>query len=113
MAAVFDHVMEQGAPFEWGVTWKDSLGATLLQSGDSAAMDIRLTKNQTGTLVLDCGSYLTVTPASALVQLSIPATITAGVSFETAYYDIEIIRSGAVIARLAQGQITLDTGVTA
>lgn len=113
MAAVFNHTMEQGAPFEWSILWKDNLGVSMLQSGDSAAMDIRLTKSQTGTLVLDCGSYLTVTAASALIALSIPATITAGLSFDKAYYDIEVTRSGSVIARVAQGEITLDTGVTA
>lgn len=110
LAAVFDYVMVQGAPFEVSWEWKDSTGNTLLQSGDTAAMQIRDAKSPTGALILNCTSYFTVTTAN--ISLRIPATVTAGLNFTTGYYDVEISRGGVVIRRVVQGKMTFDAGVT-
>ena len=99
----------QGATFKMTLTYKNSQGTSLINSGDTARMQIRSEKSQTASLLLDCATYLTISTAAIVVE--IPASVTAGLSFAQGFYDVELVQGGTV-RRLAQGAVSLDTGVT-
>lgn len=100
----------QGATFKLTLRFRDSLGLNLINVGDTARMQIRAEKSQTAPLILDCAAYISI--VSGVIFLEIPATVTAGLTFEAAYYDIELVQ-GSAVRRLSQGTVALDKGVTA
>ena len=109
MAKSKNIIIDQGTTFSMTVSYKTAGGVTLIGGSDTAKMQIRATKSQTGTLILDCASYLSI--STTQISVSIPATITAALTTLTGYYDIELTQ-GSTIKRLVQGTYTLDTGVT-
>lgn len=109
MANSYDITILQGATFKMTLTYKDATSTTLIGAGDSARMQIRAEKSQTSVLILDCTPYLSVSATSIILE--IPHGITAGLSFVSGFYDIELIQ-GAVVRRICQGRAFLDAGVT-
>lgn len=99
----------QGATFKMSLTYKNSQGTSLINSGDTARMQIRSEKSQTASLLLDCATYLTISTTAIVVE--IPASVTQGLAFTQGFYDVEL-GQGTVVRRLAQGAVFLDTGVT-
>ena len=109
MAKQYDITIDQGAQFKMTVTYKSASGTSLIGASDTVAMQIRLTKSQTGAMILNCATYLAINTSA--ITLIIPGSVTATLTALTGYYDIELTQSGTV-RRILQGAYTLDTGVT-
>ena len=54
---------------------------------------------------------LTITEAQGIIAASVPAAITAALTFTRAVYDLEIV-AGAVVTRVIQGVVDLSKEVT-
>jgi hypothetical protein len=84
----------------------------------SATMHVRRNKaDETPLLVLDqTGDQLKLEPDGddVLLKLDIPASTMAGLSFDRAYYDLEVVQDGDVekTRKLLNGQIELTHEVT-
>lgn len=56
------------------------------------------------------GIVLTANDAS--IQLQLTAVQTAALDFDTCYFQVEMISPGGIVARVAQGSITMDREIT-
>lgn len=82
-------------------------------TGYTARMHIRAQKNS-ATTILELASAdgeIIIGDATGKVTLSLTAAATAALSFDTAYYDLELVL-GAAVKRLAEGVVTLSKEVT-
>lgn len=114
-AAEYNFTIEQGATFSKVITWSDSNGALIDLTSYTAAMKARVNKSDSATVIISSGGSqnLTITLGGALgtITLAMTAAQTAALSFDKAYYDLELTLSGTV-TRLLKGIITLDKEVT-
>lgn len=74
------------------------------ESFDSATALHSMTSEVNGGIVLGA--------ADGSITLSIPATTTAGFTFDTAVYDLELVSSTGVVTEVASGVVTLAREVT-
>jgi hypothetical protein len=84
-------------------------------TGYTARMHIREDIADTVTiLTLVSPTNITLDTALGKVTVTISATATAGLNFEQAVYDIEVVDSAGtpVVTRLAEGNVTLSREVT-
>lgn len=105
--------IEQGATFNPVLTWKDQNGVLVDLSGYSARMQIRDSVEATGFLheATTVNGQIVLGGAAGTITFNIDAATTAGFTFETAVYDLELV-SGAVVTRLLQGDVVLSLEVT-
>jgi len=76
-------------------------------------MDIRDAIDDTTTLVsLTSPGDITITLATAEIEMVIDATATAALDFDEAVYDLELIDSSSVVTRLVYGNVALSKEVT-
>lgn len=115
-AGEYNITIEQGAVFRKVLTWTDSEDAPINLTGYTALMQIR--KEDTGGDVIielsTLNDKIVITPAEGKIELFIPATETAEFSFDSAYYDLELIPPSEEdeTVRLLQGKVTLSTEIT-
>lgn len=106
-------VIEQGATFDKSYLWK--VGKPLApvdMTGYSARMQIRPTPGDVSvilSLTTEAGSL--ILGSNGIVRILIDAATTAGLSFVTASYDLEIVY-GSLVRRLMQGTVKLSPNVT-
>ena len=117
-AGRYDLTIEQGATFTLPISYKDSNDAVInLSSGYSARM--RIKESHGGTLLASTesadstGATITVTLAASgnNVTISMTATNTAALNFDSAVYDLELA-SGSEVDRLLEGRVKLKKEVT-
>ncbi len=122
-AARYSFIIEQGATTNIQVTWQDESGSVNL-SGYGARMQIRPTVDSStvylslsSSLQLDgtglnmSGSDGETAVQSGSIGIYISAATSSLLSFDTAYYDLEMI-SGNEVTRLLEGQVKLSKNVT-
>jgi hypothetical protein len=122
----YSFVIEQGTTVNFEVQYKNSSNEPIDLSGYSGKMQIKSNyadnspityATLSSSLAVDgtglnfSGSNGTTPTQSGSIGLYISATETAGFSFETAKYDLEIY-SGSMVIRLLEGEIKLSKEVT-
>lgn len=108
-------IMEQGATFKRDIFVKDSAGNPWDLTGYSARMQIRQTVDDPSTLldISTATGEITITAASGLVTIEVPATTTETLSWTgDAVYDLELEDGSGFVTRLIQGKVTLSLEVT-
>lgn len=130
-AGKYSFVIEQGATTNFEIQYKDSNNDPIDLSGCSARMQFRdsyadtpnstiyltlsSSLNPDGTGLNMSGSNGTTPPTSGSIGIYIASCTSSMLTFDCAYYDLEIYCSGGscpVTTRLLQGQAKLSREVT-
>ena len=119
-------LIEQGATLKLDLAYKDSNNAAINLSGYSGKLQIKdnyadsatttyltlsSSLNADGTGINFSGSSNSISPVSGTIGIIISAASSSALTFDTAYYDLEIT-SGSVVTRLLQGTVNLSKQVT-
>ena len=123
-AGKYSFTVEQGSTTSFQVVYKDANGTPVDLSGYHARMQIRETKDSAtvicrlsssldadGTGLNLSGSAGNLPLSSGSIGIYISAASSSGFSFDTAYYDLELV-TGGTVTRLLQGSVKLDKEVT-
>ena len=112
-AARYDFTIEQGVTYSKTIYYYDADGDLVDLTSYSARMKARRDKSDT-TAVIDSTDNLTITlgGAAGTITLSMTAAQTAALSFNKAYYDLEVVDGSSNVTRLLEGIITLNKEVT-
>jgi len=117
-AGIYNFIIEQGATLTRTFKYKDSAGDAIDLSGHSVRMQLRTSIGATDTiadLTETQGANDSVITVGGTgnneILVTITATDTAAMSFDTAVYDLEI-QTGSTVTRLLQGKIKLSKEVT-
>lgn len=128
-AGKYSFVIEQGTTVNFEIQYKDSLGQPVDLNGYSAKMQLKAgyadnnpttyltlssSRNPDGTGLNMSGSSGTKPLASGSIGIFISACTSSLLTFDTAYYDLEIY-SGSECAhtvRLLEGQVRISKQVT-
>ena len=130
-AGKYNFIIEQGSTVDFSVDYKDSSNNPIDLSGYDARMQLRPTKDSdTVYLTLssslgDCytglnlsgsgGGLASKSPTLGSIGVYVSAASSSALSFNTAYYDLEIASGSgdcAVVTRLIEGTVTLSKEVT-
>tara|TARA_Y100001938_G_C8088394_1_gene433510 strand:+ start:477 stop:839 length:363 start_codon:yes stop_codon:yes gene_type:complete len=117
-AGRYDITIEQGATFTLPISYKDSNDAVINLSSNYTAR-MRIKESHGGSLLASTesgdstGATITVTLAASgnNVTISMTATNTAALNFDSAVYDLELV-SGSEVDRLLEGRVKLKKEVT-
>lgn len=118
-AGKYSLLIEQGATLDLSLTYKDASNAPIDLTGYSGRMMIRSDYadaspttyfSLSSSLAAD-GTGLTFGGVSGTIGIYISAVSTSAASFDTAYYDLEIV-SGSDVTRLLEGTVKLSKEVT-
>lgn len=122
LAAIKDHVIEQGITFSWDFDWVDSSGAAVDVTGFDFRIKIKATYESASALIEGSYDGATNTPTGNIViaetgsggnvSFLISATNTAALDFTQAVYDIEAEDSSGIVYRCFKGKVTLDKEAT-
>jgi len=119
-------LIEQGATLKLDLAYKDSNNAAINLSGYSGKLQIKnnyadsatttyltlsSSLNADGTGINFSGSAGVLPPTSGTIGIVISAASSSALTFDTAYYDLEIT-SGSVVTRLLQGTVQINKEVT-
>jgi len=125
-AGKYTLLIEQGATLKLDLAYKDSNNVPIDLTGYSGRMQIKdnyadsatttyLTLsssfNADGTGIHFSGSADALPPTSGTIGLVISAISSSALTFDTAYYDLEIT-SGSVVTRLLEGLVKISKEVT-
>lgn len=125
-AGKYAMLIEQGATLKLDLAYKDSNNTAIDLTGYSGKMQIKSdyadnnptiyltlssSLNADGTGINFSGSANALPPTSGTIGIVISAATSSLLTFETAYYDLEIT-SGNVVTRLLQGTVNLSKEVT-
>ena len=125
-AGKYSFVIEQGTTVNFEIQYKDSTGAPVDLSGYAGRMKIQsnyadnsptLYATLSSSLLPDgtglnfSGSSGTKPPTSGSIGLFISAATSSLLTFDKAYYDLEIY-SGSIVTRILEGQVKLSKEVT-
>ena len=111
-AAEYNFTIEQGANLSIVFTWYDSNNELVDLNSYTGRLKAKINKSDTAT-VIDSTANETLTLGGVLgtVTWTMTAAQTAALTFNKAYYDIELILSG-VVTRFMEGMITNSKEVT-
>jgi hypothetical protein len=119
-------LIEQGATLKLDLAYKDSNNAAINLTGYSGKLQIKdnyaisssvtyLTLSSSlsadGTGINFSGSSNSISPVSGTIGIIISAASSSALTFDTAYYDLEIT-SGSIVTRLLQGTVKINKEVT-
>ena len=119
-------LIEQGATLKLDLAYKDSNNAAIDLRGYSGKLQIKnnyadsatttyltlsSSLNADGTGINFSGSSNSIPPVSGTIGIIISAATSSLLTFDTAYYDLEIT-SGSVVTRLLQGTVQINKEVT-
>lgn len=108
-----DFELRRGDTFRRELTWKDANGRVVDLSGASARMQIKRSPDDAAAIhAMTAGSGITLGATAPNVVLHIPASVTAGFSFESAVYDLEIHHANGDVETILAGVIHLIPDVT-
>ena len=117
-AGRYDITIEQGATFTLPISYKDSNDAVIdLSSGYTARMKIK--ESAGGTVISSTESAdspkntlsIALAASGNNITVSMSATNTAALDFETAIYDLELVAASNV-DRIIEGRVKLSREVT-
>ena len=125
-AGKYAMLIEQGATLKLDLAYKDSNNVAIDLTGYSGRMQIKdnyadsatttyltlsSSLNSDGTGINFSGSAGALPPTSGTIGIVISAASSSALTFDTAYYDLEIT-SGSVVTRLLQGTVQINKEVT-
>lgn len=113
-AGKYNMTIEQGTTVSIDFQYQTSAGVPITLTNYTARMQARPTVSSAVT-VMDCttaNGQLVVTANTGTVTLSLTATQSAALDFQTAVYDLEIVSPTGVVTRLVEGTVTLSREVT-
>src|SRR3990172_7738982 len=94
-AAKYDFTLEQGATFEYTLTWVNEAGSPENLTGYSARLQARLGSSETTEAAIDLDSELlggiTLGDALGTIDILIDAVTTAAIAPGKYVYDLELI----------------------
>ena len=117
-AGRYDITIEQGATFTLPISYKDSNDAVIdLSSSYTARMKIK--ESTGGTVIASTESAdspkntlsIALAASGDNITISMSATNTAALDFETAIYDLELVAASNV-DRIIEGRVKLNREVT-
>ena len=113
-AGTLDLFVEQGATFSYALTLTDSVGAPVNLTGYTARMQMRRSVQSPDILIslTTANGRLVITPLTGVITMTISATDTAALNFQSAVYDLEIESAGGIVTRLIEGKVRLSLEVT-
>jgi hypothetical protein len=121
-AGKYSMLIEQGATVDISLVYRDSNNTAIDLTGYNARMKIRsdyadaspTTYFALSSSLLPDGTGLTLGGVSGTVRIFISAASTSLQSFDTAYYDLELVSGSTnpVVTRLMQGTTKLSKEVT-
>jgi tRNA threonylcarbamoyladenosine modification (KEOPS) complex Pcc1 subunit len=113
-AATHNFLIEQGTTFTKSFIWKDSTGSVISLTGFTARMQIRQNVSASSALLTATteNGKIDIVDDQGKIIISLSATDTAALNFNTAVYDLELISSASEVTRLVGGTITLSLEVT-
>lgn len=125
-AGAYNFEVEQGTTLDHPVVWyvpdpgdpdnPDAAGATRINlTGFTARMQVRASKASPTILhefTTENGGITITAPLTGTITIKASATITAGWTFTTGVYDLEVVSSGGIVTRLLEGTFTVDPEVT-
>ena len=113
-AGTLDLFVEQGATFSYTLTLTDSAGAPVNLTGYTARMQMRRSVQSPDILIslTTANGRLVITPLTGVITMTISATDTAALNFQSAVYDLEIESAGGIVTRLIEGKVRLSLEVT-
>jgi hypothetical protein len=119
LAAARHHlVIEQGATFTLQLAWKDEQGQPVDLSGYHIRAQVRPSAaSSTVLLAMDSdapapGVSFGALDASGVIDITVTATVTAGLDFNSAVYDLEAEAPAGYVTRLLEGNMRLSREVT-
>jgi hypothetical protein len=113
-AGIYDFTLEQGATFSRTLTYKiDDVAVNL--TGYTARMKAKRRFDDVSPLInlTTENGGITLGGSAGTITLTMSATDTAALSFDTAFYDLELVSGGGVVTRLVRGTIALSKEATA
>lgn len=111
-AGTKNFTIEQKATFRKRLTYRDRYKKPINLTSFRAHMQIRdAAGNLISTLSTENGK-ITIVGTTGVIDLFIPHTETAVMSFTTALYDLKLVAPDGSESRLIQGKVTLSPGQT-
>lgn len=109
-----DMFIPQGSTYVHTFTYVDADETAINITDYTARMHIRENVDSSDTIyeASSTTGELVITGIEGEVELTISATDTAGFTFTTAVYDIEIVSPDDEVIRLVKGKVKLDKEVT-
>ena len=114
-AGKYDFVIEQGTLFYLYIEWLDEQGNYVNLTDATARLKARIEKADTDAVVdwsTANGGQITITAAMGRIEISVLATATDDLDFNSAFYDLEIDFGAGIVVRLLEGIVTLSKEVT-
>jgi hypothetical protein len=121
-AGKYSMLIEQGATVDIDIVYKDSNNTVVDLTGYNARMKVRsdyadnspTTYFSLSSSLYPDGTGLILGGVSGTINIFISAVSTSAQSFDTAYYDLELVSGSAnpVVTRLLQGTVKLSKEVT-
>jgi uncharacterized protein involved in outer membrane biogenesis len=110
-----DQAIEQGATWARQFVWRDSTGTPVNLTGYTARMQLRASAAATGAplaeLTTEDGTIV-LGAGTGTVDLLVPAETTAGWTFTTGAYDLELEAADGTVTRLIKGRFKVSPEVT-
>lgn len=110
MAAVANLFLDQGTTFTASVNVQDSAGNAFDLTGYSAYSQMR--RSYSSTTAYNFTVTIADDPTTGVVNLSLPANITSGITEGRYVYDVELVASDSTVTRVIEGIITVLPEVT-
>lgn len=113
-AAVVDLVIQQGADFAHTISLQNNDGSVFVLTGYTGRMQVRPTV-ESATVLLDINTgngRIAINGLAGQITLTLTNTITAGLTFTSAVYDLEIVSGSGFVTRVMEGNITVSLEVT-
>lgn len=116
-AGTYSFTIEQGTTVSKKIVWKDNQlpPVAINLTGYTARLHVRATQAAADPPLLTLtteNSGITLGGSTGEIILNITATATAGFTWVTGVYDLELISGTGVVTRLLKGTITVDPEVT-
>jgi len=115
MANVYDITLKQGATWSLVITWNDSSGNPINNTGFTANMDVRDGSNNLvvnlNTTPVPGGGSITMGGLSGQITLAISSTVSSGLAVGSYYYDLFVNSPGSVDP-LLEGSFVVEGRIT-
>lgn len=117
-AAQYDFDLEQGATFDYTLTWVDQQNTPVNLTGYTARMQFRPGTPDNPTVALELtspvsgGVGITLGGAAGTIRLQATAALTAALTAVPHSYDLELTDGAGVVTRLIRGIANVTREVT-
>lgn len=113
-AANYDILIEKGATFRLGLTWRDANGTPVDLTNWSARMQIRESINdaQAAVDLSSPSAGIVLGGTAGTIAVTLTAAQTAALTIRRGVYDLEVQDSVGNVTRLLQGAVEVSPEVT-